>query len=296
MPTYKIYNDGSHFVGIKQEAVSRQAKLKKRVPLPPSALQEAFREIYKTACSLGIKGRRKLTAFCIDNLSSEWSPLVLETLVPAFLEQELHNLYERVKRFRRKAFMNPWNYFATFTYDSAILDEAAFGKRLPMCLSHLQSRRGWNYMGVWERGESTSRLHFHCLLYVPPGQMVGALYPDEYYNKKRHKRATAWRNTFFDLKYGRSDFKFLSENDVRRGPVLDYLLKYLQKTGEKIVYSRGVPAEVSAHVPECDVLLEYFDYVEKAIISEDTLFFQSSVEFTEESFTTEWWEDLEEAE
>lgn len=295
MPTYKIYNDGSHFVGIKQEKVQGQQK-RPRLPAAPTDLELAFSEVYRLACSLGIKGRRKLTAFCTDQLSSDWSPLVLEALVPSMLEKELHKLYERVKRFRRKAFMNSWNYFATFTYDSAILDEMAFGKRLPMCLSNLHSRRGWNYMGVWERGESTSRLHFHSLLYVPPGQMVGALYPEEYYNKKRHKRATAWRNTFFDLKYGRSDFKLLTENDVRRGPVLGYLLKYLQKTGERIVYSRGVPADVTAHVPECDVLLEYFDYVEKAIISEDSLIFNPSVEFTEESFTSEWWEDLEEAE
>lgn len=293
MPLYKVYHDGSHYVGIKQEQTEGRQR-RRRLSSSPTPLEVAFGEIYRAACSLGIKGRRKLTAFCRDQLAADYPSWVLDVLVPSLLERELHKLYERVKRFRRKAFMNAWNYFVTFTYDSSIMDEEAFGKRLPMCLSNLHSRRGWNYMGVWERGESTSRLHFHALLYVPPGQMVGALYPEEYYNKKRHKRATAWRNTFFDLHYGRADFEALSENDVRRGPVLGYLLKYLQKTGERIVYSRGVPAEKMMHVPECDVLLSYFDYVEKAIISEDTLAFNPDVEFTEESFTAAWWEDVEE--
>ena len=128
-------------------------------------------------------------------------------------------------------------------------------------------------MGVWERGELGGRLHFHALAYVPPTQMVGALYPERYYDKKTHQMRTAWRNTFFDLHFGRADFSAVSDWDIKLGPVLGYLLKYLQKSGERIVYSRGIPTELLVPIVSEDIALEYRDYVDKVILSDDCLLF-----------------------
>jgi len=290
MPLYKVYHDGSHFVGIKQDLeVKRRVIPRKRAP--ETLLHRQCFELYKVAVSLGYKSKRKIIAFMRDQLY-EYGEAVLTVFVPAFVDNEFKKLYERIKRFRRKAFLNPWNYFITITYDSALLDEEAFAKKLPECLSHLHSRRGWNYMGVWERGEKGGRLHFHALAYVPPGEMIGALYPEEYFDKKTHSRRTAWRNTFFDLRFGRTDFTALSASDVRRGTVLNYLLKYLQKSGERIIYSRGVPTDVTVRIPEKDVVLEYIDYVEKAIIADDCLVLSDDVIHAPYMLSDLWWDGI----
>ena len=40
----------------------------------------------------------------------------LDKYIADKIERKLHNLYARKKRFRRKANLNRWNYFVTFTY------------------------------------------------------------------------------------------------------------------------------------------------------------------------------------
>ena len=275
MPVYRVYHDGSHYVGIKQGNDALQRSPRRRAP--ETELHVFCSNLYKVAQSIDVKSKKGLFSFLFNNLVGEYDAATLEAYIPVFLDQEKHKYYEKVKRFRRKAFLNDWNYLITFTYDSNILDEVAFAKKLPECLSHLHSRRGWNYMAVWERGEKGGRLHMHVLAYIPPDGMIGALYPENYYDKKTHSRRLAWRNTFFDLRFGRTDFTALSREEVKRGSVLRYLLKYLLKSGERIIYSRGVPAERVLSIPEYDVLLEYFDYVEKAIISDDSLFLDASL-------------------
>ena len=44
---------------------------------------------------------------------------------------------------------------------------------------------------------------------------------------------------FFDENFGRSDFQELNPILLKRGGKIKYLIKYIVKTGKKIVYSRG---------------------------------------------------------
>lgn len=288
MPLYKVYHDGSHYVGIEQ---GRKLERLPRSNLGETEIHTQCSELYKLALSMDIKSKRRLSGFLVDNLASIYDTAFLSEYVPPFIDRQFQNYNARVKRFRRKAFLHQWNYLCTFTYDSALLSEEAFEKRLLVCLQHLASRRSWKYMGVWERGELGGRLHFHAITYVPPDQMIGALYPERYYDKKTHRMRDAWRNTFFDLKFGRADFSALSENDVRCGPALSYLVKYLQKTGGRIIYSRGIPTELLLNIEECEIALKFEDYVPKVIISEDALWLSPDVlplDHNEEML----WEDI----
>lgn len=36
-------------------------------------------------------------------------------------------------------------------------------------------RKGWKYVGVWERSPEKQRLHFHGIFYIPEGTMPGML-------------------------------------------------------------------------------------------------------------------------
>ncbi len=132
-------------------------------------------------------------------------------------------------------------------------------------------------MGVWERGERGNRLHFHALLYVPEGEMIGGLFEQEYYDKKTHSRKKAVRNTFFDARFGRSDFKRLTAEELRHGGVMEYLLKYMQKTGERIVYSRGIEMEEIVDLSEDRIAFEYLDYVAKVMLFDNDAYFNGRI-------------------
>ena len=163
-------------------------------------------------------------------------------------------LQARKQRFMRKVHLNKFNYFATFTYDDAKMDEATFQKKLCRCLQNFHTHRGWTYMGVWERGSDTERLHFHCLLNVPDGQMPGEIVETKEYDYIKKRKIKYEHNTFFDNRFGRNEFDYIEP----KGPMqlchtIDYILKYLEKSGERIVCSRGLPTYVMSDIEEKDV-------------------------------------------
>lgn len=156
----------------------------------------------------------------------------------------MRNIWQREKRFRRKAYLNRWNFFVTFTYDGKKHTEETFIKRLRKCLANLHTRRGWRYIGVTERGEENGRFHYHFLMYIPDGQMVGKLYKKRDYSKKRGTVQETICNEFFERKFGRNDFEELIMN-VNGGNAVEYCLKYMRKTNSRGIYSRGTPAELT---------------------------------------------------
>ena len=109
-------------------------------------------------------------------------------------------------------------------------------------------------MGVWERGGRTERLHFHALLKVPEGTMPGRLEEVVDFNMKTHKPKKTVQNTFFNKKFGRTDFETIITHPQEYIEAVEYILKYVFKTGERIVYSRGLPMYLSGDVNSEDVL------------------------------------------
>lgn len=144
------------------------------------------------------------------------------------------NLLIRKIRFVRKAYLNRFNYFATFTYDSAKHTEHTFKKGLSSALAKLHSRNGWKYMGVWERS--------------------------------KRMRLTI-QNTYFNQRFGRSDFESIDQSikQLYNG-ILQYLLKYLAKSGEKITYSRGLPSYITADIADDDVVTEMGLWSQKLLL------------------------------
>ena len=65
---------------------------------------------------------------------------------------------------------------------------------------------------------------------------------------------TTYQNTYFNKRFGRSDFEHI-DNRGRLGEALQYLMKYIEKTGEKIVYSKGLPQYIIVDVNEDDVAM-----------------------------------------
>ena len=93
---------------------------------------------------------------------------------------------------------------------------------------------------MWERSPEKKRLHFHGVFHIPEGSLSGEMEEVNSYSFATHKRQITMQNSFFLKRFGRNDFEKITDEN-RIGDALSYLMKYIEKSGEKIVYSRGLP-------------------------------------------------------
>lgn len=133
-------------------------------------------------------------------------------------------------RMTRKANLQDFNFFVTFTYDDKLHTEESFRQKMKNCLSLLSSRKSWKYIGVWERSPEKKRLYFHGILDIPEGTMPGYFVQKEDYSFTSHRRQIANQDTYFLENFGRNDFeKIVDQNRI--GEAMAYLMKYLEKSG-----------------------------------------------------------------
>ena len=122
-------------------------------------------------------------------------------------------------------------------------------------------------MGVWERSPEKKRLHFHGLFNVPDGKMIGKLYEKTDYSFNLHNMQTVNMNTYFEEHFGRNDFKEL--NSRRLGESLAYLMKYIEKSGERIVYSKGLYQYFISDIMDEDVVSTIGQEDKKLLLFDD---------------------------
>ena len=101
--------------------------------------------------------------------------------------------------------------------------------------------------------------------------MLGELVAKREYSTKRKERRTRYANTFFDEYFGISDFQEINPVLLKRGGTLRYLVKYLTKTGNKAVYSRGLPSEICKELSDNDIVGTYLDFVTKYVLWDDVI-------------------------
>ena len=201
-----------------------------------------------------------------DKKRSERKKIITEKMLPYFrdkqataefvnaqFERKLRNIICRRVRLMRKVNLQTFNYFCTFTYNSAKHTEESFMRKLKGCFKMMCHRRNWKYVGVWERSPEKKRLHFHGLFYIPDGAMVGDLIEVHDYSPIKKKVQHTIQNTYFNERFGRSDFKPVEDRRML-GEAVAYLTKYMEKTGEKIVYSKGLPQYFISDILDEDVV------------------------------------------
>ena len=82
-----------------------------------------------------------------------------------------------------------------------------------------------------------------------PGELIKVI--DYNFNTKR--RQITNHSTYFNERFGRSDFDEIKD-PRRKGDAPAYLLKYIENIGEKIVYSKGLPQFVKSDIREEDII------------------------------------------
>ena len=211
-----------------------------------------FKRLYEECKNRRVKEQKKYLLKGLRRLFL--SDKAAEGYVDGKLMTKYRAVVERRKRFIRKAYLNEFDYFVTFTYAGGKHTEESFKKKLKNCLSHYANRFGWKYMGVWERGGDNNRLHFHALLKVPEGTMPGELVEIEDFSVKKHRRKKSVQNTYFNEKFGRTEFSKVIHHPRAYISAVEYILKYVSKTGERLVYSRGLPMYLISDINGEDVM------------------------------------------
>lgn len=183
------------------------------------------------------------------------------------LRRKRNNMSARRIRMRRKAGLQDFTHFVTFTYSDDLHTETSFKKDLGTCLRHYADRKSWKCMGVWERSPEKQRLHFHGIFYIPEGTMPGQMMDVNDFNFKSKKRKITHQNTYFNEHFGRSDFEKI-ENDYDLQYAMNYLIKYIEKSGERIVYYGDLPQYFVSDVMEDDIICPYGEDGRKFILAD----------------------------
>lgn len=184
------------------------------------------------------------------------------------LRRKQRNLIARRIRMVRKANLQIFNYFVTLTYNSAIHTEQSFKRKLRTTLSRFVDRKEWRYIGVWERSPQKKRLQFHGVFHIPEGTLSGEMEEVNSYSFATHKRQITMQNSFFLKRFGRNDFEKITDEN-RIGDALSYLMKYIEKSGEKIVYSRDLPQFFLSDVMEEDIVCPFGVEDKKLLLYDD---------------------------
>lgn len=235
-----------------EEDIFPESEPQPSVDIPRRATRkELFDEYYRESMDLKRNARKR---YLIDKMLPYFEDKEhAKIFVEVNLERKYRNLVTRRIRLTRKLNLQEFNYFCTFTYDSKIHTEATFKRKLKDTFSNFAKRRGWKYAGVWERSPEKKRLHFHGLFYIPDGTMPGMFIQVEDYNFNTKRRQITNQSIYFNERFGRSDFEPI-ETQVGMNDAVGYIMKYIEKTGEKIVYSKGMPTFFITDILDDDII------------------------------------------
>ena len=266
----KISFDGSHYIATPKENFPQGHKRRRAaIPSTPKEVEQKaqFEAAYKESQKLPRKERKA----CMQKAMEEAIPdkEQRKEYVERNNERKKTNAIRRKVRLSKKVnLQREWSYFCTFTFSDEKHTEESFRKSLRNTLKHLVTRKGWKHIGVWERGGETGRLHFHGIFYIPPDGMVGEIVETTDYNTKDHRMQTTHQNTYFLERYGRNDFQPLgSPEEVQHS--LGYLMKYIEKSSERLIYGGKLPTYFESDVADEDILAPYGIDDRKAILADD---------------------------
>ncbi len=236
-------------VGENQEQASQVEAEPLRVEYTTTK-KELFDELYKKYIML--KKRERKERIITEMLPYFDTAEDAKSYVEVGFERKQRNLICRRIRMVRKANLAHFNYFCTFTYDDKLHSEDTFKKGLQTCFRNFCYRKAWKYMGVWERSPEKQRLHFHGLFAIPENTLPDELIQIRDYSTTAHKMQISTQCDYFTKRFGRNDFKELDPRLLSES--IKYLMKYIEKTGEKIVYSKGLYQYFISDIMDEDVV------------------------------------------
>ena len=266
----KISFDGSHYIATPKENFPqghKRRRASRSLSIEETEKKEQFEAAYRESQKLPRKERKAHMRKAMEEAIPDKAQR--KEYVERNNERKKTNAIRRKVRLSKKVnLQREWSYFCTFTFSDEKHTEESFRKSLRNTLKHLVNRKGWKHIGVWERGGETGRLHFHGIFYIPPDGMVGEIVETTDYNTKDHRMQTTHQNTYFLERYGRNDFQPLgSPEEVQHS--LGYLMKYIEKSGERLIYGGKLPTYFESDVMDEDIVCPIGKEDKKLLLFDD---------------------------
>lgn len=268
-PKAKVYFDGSHYIAIPQGSYPSGKGCKKKSDSVLTSEQIERKAKFENAYAESKKLPKNQREGFIDKRLKDSIPDDLERacFVTENTDRKKKNRSKRYTLLWRKVNLQPWNYFVTLTFDSSKHTADTFQKTLKDTLKKLVMRRGWKYIGAWEHGSDTDRLHFHGLFVIPENSMVGELQSITDYSTTKHRMQTTVQNTYFLKRFGRNSFDKVERPDIV--PSVRYIIKYIEKEGGRICQGGKIKPYFISDILASDVVCEYGEEGKKVILADD---------------------------
>ena len=272
----KFRHSGSHFYAIQKITSINAGKTRSRVEIPfGETIEKHYRAAFKNIKKKYLIVKKDIVPYIDRNLREEIGDQVTREEVEKAAIRLKHNYNNRRKTFENKVHLNvkQFNFFVTVTYDpKKFSSEEQFRKRLMRLWNNLATNHGWRQIGVFEHGEQGERLHYHAIVFIPKGGLVGKFVPERRYSTKRRKWEYRCTLDYFTDRFGKNEFAPLDKGLAEKGDhSIDYLCKYAEKSGERFIYSRGIKGDFDQSVMKDDVYAEYMDFVEHLIVDEQAI-------------------------
>ena len=260
----KVYFDGGHYIAIPKENFCRKGNNKVvKAKVEQDSKKQRFEQAYTDSRELPKKERKEYIQGVMQDSFN--TPQETADFVQKELERKRTNSNKRKTRLYRKVYLQEWNYFVTITYSDNLHTEDSFKVKLRNTLKHLVSRKGWKYIGAFERSPN-KRLHFHAIMYIP--SMIGELVQAKDYSTKTKRMQVTNQNTHFLKQFGRNDFHLLNRQEEIVFTVR-YLLKYIEKSNEKLIYGGKLPTYFVADIDDEDIVCHIGNGDKKALLFDD---------------------------
>ena len=295
----KIYNDGSHWIGIIPTSNPNAFKIKK--PETVFLLKEEG-YVKMTAANaedpcLRITTPSEEFSILYNEFLENKSEIKKETFVSlllpmfddpdacaAFVEEKFANKkraqFARSLRFKRKACLNNFSFFTTFTYSDEKCTFEQFDREIRIFFKNMANRYGWKVMMVPEFGAENNRFHFHALIRVPDKCSIpGVFNKKRCWNKKRKSMVMVVENSYFSDRWGKNDWQsFGSMDSNERKRSINYIIKYLTKSDNYAFYSRGIKTYLSSFVDDEDIYVPFERNSSKIVLFDNFHFVNDSME------------------
>ena len=100
--------------------------------------------------------------------------------------------------------------------------------------------------------------------------MIGKIIETKDYSTKTHQMQWTYQNTFFLKRFGRNDFREIDNNKLTLQAV-QYMLKYIRKTNEKVIYSKHLQTYFVSDILESDIVCTIGQENRKLLLFDDFL-------------------------
>ena len=145
----KISFDGSHYIATPKENFPQGHKRRRTARLlsvEEIEQKEQFEAAYKESQKLPRKERKAYMRKAMEETIPDKEQR--KEYVERNNERKKTNAIRRKVRLAKKAYLQEWSFFCTFTFSDALHTEESFRKSLRNTFKHLVARKGWKHIAA----------------------------------------------------------------------------------------------------------------------------------------------------